>query len=101
LKPVSTMASPAARTIPAGQEIRDCATCPVMVALPNAPFSRGSLSSEPGRRTDEGPRRATTLPGPFAVGKYEVTFDEWNACVAAGGCIRKPSDQGWGKGGGP
>ena len=30
---------------------------------------------------------------PFAVGKYAVTFAEWDACVAAGGCGGyKPSD---------
>jgi formylglycine-generating enzyme required for sulfatase activity len=31
------------------------------------------------------------------VGKYEVTFAEWDACVADGGCEHKPDDQGWGR----
>ena len=35
---------------------------------------------------------------PFAVGRYAVTFDEWDACVAAGGCSHKPEDEGWGRG---
>jgi formylglycine-generating enzyme required for sulfatase activity len=39
-----------------------------------------------------------TLARPFAVGKYAVTFDEWDACVAAGGCTHKPGDRGWGRG---
>jgi formylglycine-generating enzyme required for sulfatase activity len=31
----------------------------------------------------------------FAVGKFAVTFAEWDACVAAGGCNRyKPADDG-------
>lgn len=35
----------------------------------------------------------------FAIGKYEVTFDEWDACAAAGGCGGyRPSDEGWGRG---
>jgi formylglycine-generating enzyme required for sulfatase activity len=34
----------------------------------------------------------------FVIGKYEVTFEEWDACVADGGCTRKPDDQGWGRG---
>jgi len=34
----------------------------------------------------------------FAVGRYEVTFAEWDACVAAGGCRHKPDDRGWGRG---
>ena len=39
-----------------------------------------------------------TIPAAFAVGKYEVTFDEWDACVSAGGCSHKPGDEGWGRG---
>jgi formylglycine-generating enzyme required for sulfatase activity len=34
----------------------------------------------------------------FAIGKYEVTFAEWDACVAAGGCSHRPADEGWGRG---
>ena len=34
---------------------------------------------------------------PFGVGKYEVTFAEWDACVADGGCKHKPEDTGWGR----
>jgi formylglycine-generating enzyme required for sulfatase activity len=34
----------------------------------------------------------------FAVGRYAITFAEWVACLAAGGCIGyNPSDQGWGR----
>jgi formylglycine-generating enzyme required for sulfatase activity len=60
----------------------------------------GSPEGEAGRRSDEGPRRQVTIARPFAVGKYEVTFAEWEACVAGGGCQsnRSPSDQGWGRG---
>jgi formylglycine-generating enzyme required for sulfatase activity len=36
---------------------------------------------------------------PFALGRYEVTFAEWDACVADGGCKRfRPDDHGWGRG---
>ena len=35
---------------------------------------------------------------PFAVGKFEVTFTEWDACVASGKCKRRPDDNGWGRG---
>jgi formylglycine-generating enzyme required for sulfatase activity len=35
---------------------------------------------------------------PFAVGKFAVTFAEWAACVADGGCNRyRPNDGGWGR----
>jgi hypothetical protein len=34
----------------------------------------------------------------FEAGKYEVTFAEWDACVAAGGCNGyNPDDEGWGR----
>ena len=40
-----------------------------------------------------------TISQPFAVGKYEVTFAEWDACVADGGCGgHRPEDSGWGRG---
>jgi formylglycine-generating enzyme required for sulfatase activity len=38
---------------------------------------------------------------PFAVGKYTVTFDEWDWCVKEGGCKTNPSDAGWGRGNRP
>ncbi len=31
------------------------------------------------------------------MGKFEVTFAEWDACVAQGGCTNKPGDEGWGR----
>src|SRR5262245_3845612 len=38
-----------------------------------------------------------TIGKPFAVGKYAVTFDEWDACVGDGGCKGyKLGDEGWG-----
>ena len=37
-----------------------------------------------------------TIAKPFAVGKTEVTFAEWDACVAAGACL-KASDNDWGR----
>ena len=47
-----------------------------------------ALEVEPGQRlvVVEGPQRYVTIESPFAVGVYEVTFDEWDACARAGGC---------------
>ena len=61
----------------------------------------GSPPNEAGRDDDEGPQRKVTIANAFAVGKYEVTFAEWDACVAAGGCKTKPGDAGWGRGNQP
>jgi len=38
----------------------------------------------------------------FAVGVHEVTFAEWDACTAGGGCNGySPDDEGWGRGNRP
>jgi formylglycine-generating enzyme required for sulfatase activity len=82
-----------------GREFRDCAdVCPVMVVLPAGAFTMGSPPGELGRTDDEGPQRKMTIARPFAVGKFEVTFAEWDACVADRDCTHRPSDQGWGRG---
>jgi formylglycine-generating enzyme required for sulfatase activity len=36
----------------------------------------------------EGPQHEVTIENAFAVGKYVVTFAEWDMCVAAGACPR-------------
>ena len=77
---------------------RDCESCPEMVVVPAGSFMMGSLASEKGRRGDEGPQRRVTISHPFAVGTYEVTFAEWDACVRDGGCSHRPNDMGWGRG---
>lgn len=59
----------------------------------------GSPTSEPGRSADEDPQHRVRIARPFAVGRFEVTFDEWDACAADAGCNGyKPSDEGWGRG---
>ena len=56
----------------------------------------GSPPSEEGRGDDEGPVHRVTISEPFAVGVYEVTFEEWDACVSGGGCGGyRP--EGWGR----
>ena len=80
-----------------GTEFRDCAACPAMVTVPAGSYTMGSTSSEAGRHADERQRRVT-IAQPFAVGVYEVTFAEWDACAAAGGCRHRPGDGGWGRG---
>ncbi len=58
----------------------------------------GSPESERGRGKDEGPQHRVAFAKPFAVGKFEVTFAERDACVAEGGCTQKPGDESWGRG---
>ena len=39
-----------------------------------------------------------TIARPFAVAKFELTFDEWDACAAHGDCDKHADDRGWGRG---
>ncbi len=85
-----------------GSVFRDCAACPEMAVVPAGSFMMGSPTSEEGRQENEGPQHRVTIGSPFAVGVYEVTFAEWDACVGAGGCGGyRPEDGGWGRGGRP
>ena len=82
-----------------GRRFRDCDACPEMVVVPAGSFLMGSPQSEEGRGSDEGPQHRVTIPAPFAAGVYEVTFEEWDACVADGGCGGyRPKDYDWGRG---
>jgi formylglycine-generating enzyme required for sulfatase activity len=78
---------------------KECTSCPEMVVVPAGSFTMASPASEPGHSADEGPQHTVTIARPFAVGRFEVTFDEWDACAADGGCNGyRPSDEGWGRG---
>ena len=82
-----------------GEVFRDCEGCPEMVVVPAGSFMMGSPRDELHRIDNEGPRHRVRIPRGFGVGKYEVTFDEWDACVAGGGCRgHRPEDEGWGGG---
>ena len=81
----------------AGTKWRDCETCPEMVVVPPGSFRMGSPPGEEGRRDNEGPVHGVTIAEPFAVGVYEVTFAEWDACARAGGCRGLPDERGWGR----
>ena len=95
-EPRSLPAEPEPR--PPGSRFRDCAECPAMVVVPAGSFLMGSPQTEPGREADEGPRHRVRLPRAFAVGVYEVTFAEWDACLRVGGCDWYPPDEDWGRG---
>jgi formylglycine-generating enzyme required for sulfatase activity len=57
-----------------------------MVVVPAGEFMMGSPDTEHDRGKEEGPVRRVTIKAPFAVGRFEITFDEWDGCVAHGGC---------------
>ncbi len=87
---------------------KDHEVSPEMVVVPAGEFTMGSSESEIAALNKEYPHDLDILEGPqhlvrikaaFAVGRFAVTFDEWDSCYADGG--RKgyrPDDQGWGRG---
>jgi len=94
-------AKPAARPQPAR-----ATPSPEMVVLPRGSFTMGSPESDTDGYIDEGPQRTVRIGYEFAVGKYEVTWDDWEMCVADGGCVpegveSEGGDEGWGRGNRP
>ena len=84
-----------------GESFRDCDMCPAMVSVPAGSFPMGAPESEPWSNTNERPQRTVSVPA-FAASAYEVTFAEWDRCVAEGGCGGySPDDEGWGRGNRP
>jgi formylglycine-generating enzyme required for sulfatase activity len=88
---------------------RECEACPDMVVLPAGMVMLGSPAGEPGRNEDEDSRRGAggapiqaSVPR-FAIARFETTWDQWNACVAAGACDNAAIEEagghnGWGAG---
>ncbi len=72
----------------AGVSFRDCPECPECPEMLVVPAGSTWLASG----------RNVIIAAPFAVGKFAVTFAEWDACVAQGGCSHRPADHGWGRG---
>jgi formylglycine-generating enzyme required for sulfatase activity len=76
-----------------GEVLRDCPDCGELVVVPSGEFDMGANAAP-----YEKPVHKVTIAKPFAIGRREVTFDEWDACVSAGGCKYNPDDRGWGRG---
>lgn len=69
------------RALRAGDTFRDCAICPELVVVPAGRFLMGSPANEEARDGSEGPLHPVTIGKPFALGKFEVTVDEFAAFV--------------------
>src|SRR5262245_30060249 len=88
------------RALKPGDRFQECVKdCPEMVVIPPGEFWMGSRDGEGDTDGSEYPRHKVKIDKPFAVGKFEVTWDEWEACVAMRWCDGRPtSDSGYGKG---
>ena len=73
-------------------------TGPLMVVIPAGSFRMGCLNEGGGCYVSQTPVRTVNIPS-FAISRYETTFEQWDACVDAGGCNGyRPDDRGWGRG---
>lgn len=61
----------------AGKVFRDCPDCPEMAEIPAGSFTMGSNKGEP----NEQPLHSVTIAQPFAIGKTEVTQEQWHALM--------------------
>jgi formylglycine-generating enzyme required for sulfatase activity len=96
---IAPLSSNRERLLKPKDSFRECNLCPEMVVMPSGKFIMGSPENEPDRRANEGPQQEVAFTRRFAVGRFSVTFEEWDTCEADGGCNGyKPSDQGWGRG---
>ena len=89
-KQVRVLSPDAERAVKPGDAFRECKDCPEMIVVPADDFMMGSPPKE--GNPNERPQHKATIAGPFAVSKFEVTFDEWDACVKYGNCepINRP-----------
>jgi Sulfatase-modifying factor enzyme 1 len=81
-----------------GQTIRDCATCPELVVVNAGRFAMGEGSEGLEHQVSVTGTQDVAIAAPFAIGRHEITFDEWGECVGDGGCTSQPADENWGRG---
>jgi formylglycine-generating enzyme required for sulfatase activity len=87
------------RALQPKETFKECAkACPVMVVIAAGRFTMGSPAGETGRLPHEGPQHEVTIGKRFAVAKFELTWDEWDACVDYGHCAANVPDSTWGHG---
>ncbi len=75
----------------------DAPWCPEMVVIPKGTFLMGSLESDKEAQEPERPQHRVTIGTRFALGRYPVTFNEYDQFCS----VRereKLNDEGWGRG---
>jgi formylglycine-generating enzyme required for sulfatase activity len=78
------------------QTFADCENgCPKLVVVAPGSFEMGS---DEARFPREHPPHQVTIGRVFAMAQHELTFEEWDHCVASGGCRPDVSTGGWGRG---
>ena len=96
----ATPLAPTAATAPEifRDALKDGGQGPEMVVLPAGYFRMGSPPDDRYHQSDEGPLRTVSLDRRLAMGRYEVTFADYDRFARAKAGVYRPKDQGWGRG---
>jgi formylglycine-generating enzyme required for sulfatase activity len=87
------------QTLRPKDSFKECDACPEMVVVPKGSFTMGTPVGEADRNKGEDPLHRVTIVRPLAVGRFAISFDEWDACLADGGCAgNRGDDGGFGRG---
>jgi formylglycine-generating enzyme required for sulfatase activity len=81
-----------AKAEPLDRSFRECDECPEMVAIPGGSFVMGSPAGQPGRVDAEGPQH-TVKVRTFAIGKYDVTIEQFAIFLRQTGYQPAPCDR--------
>jgi formylglycine-generating enzyme required for sulfatase activity len=82
-----------------GTRFRDGPHLPEMVVVPPGKFWMGACDDEDRfAGISEKPRHWVEITRPLAVGRYPITFEEWDAFAEADSFAHQPEDRGWGRG---
>ncbi len=87
-----------------GAPFRDCEACPELVMVPAGSFTMGASLADriETKESSEMPPRLVTIARPFALGRFEVTWAQFQVCIDERACClggtrcKAMSDDGWG-----
>ncbi len=81
-----------------GDTFREANYTPEMVVIPPGEFMMGAPMNDEESERFESPQHRVEIAYPIALGKYAVTFEEFNHFVLVSGYRHEPEDNGWGRG---
>jgi formylglycine-generating enzyme required for sulfatase activity len=92
---VTALGAERERSLKPHETFQECSDCPKMIVVPAGAFKMGSPDSD--HVKGESPQHDVTIAQQLAVGIYEVTFREWDACATHGDCNPNIRAGGWGR----
>jgi formylglycine-generating enzyme required for sulfatase activity len=100
-RPTCPLSTEEERALKPKDTFKECVDCAEMVVVPAGKFAMGGPSTVEEERelVKSSPQHDVKFETAFAVGRFAVTFDEWDACVSDNACRNyKPAGNGPGRG---